>query len=363
MQRNEMDEDLGFQPLPQEQSVPMQEVPQEEQVVSEQPQTAQENNDVLSLNDEPTVETTTQEGLTPTVEVDRGAILNELFGTSDAETIKQQLAELAALKEQVTQPRYQSKFAEYVDSLVAKYGDPKTQADVFKKTIDILTTDVDALDPKTAIAFQMKQEYPTLSDEEIDLLVSGKYNLTDYATEEQQKLGAVQMKLDAQKAKLGIKQMQEEALKGAPDQKVLQKVDEEKRTLEWKQKSQDIAKSISSFEFEVEKGKKMRFDIPQSEYARLAATAEEIAVKSGFLPNETSMAQVQEFVKMAYIYENASKLVANAFKKGLSQANSEWAKQVHNPSGLRGTGVELGGRKKGENEYDEQDIVKWLEGR
>lgn len=336
-----------------------QETPQVEQQVQAPTQEPTTVDDVLSLNDEqPKVEQQApQAELTPTLEVDRGAILSELFGTNDAEAIKNQLAELAQLKEQVNQPRYQSKFAEYVDGLVSKYGDPKAQADVFKKTIDILTTDVEALDPKTAIAFQMKQEYPSLSDEEIDTLVSGKYNLSDYATEEQQKLGQVQLKLDAQRAKGEIRKIQEEALKGAPDQKVLRQVDEDKRVMEWETKSQDIAKAITHFEFEVDKGKKMRFDIPQADAARLAVTAKEIAVSSGFIPNETTMKQVQEFVKMAYVYENANKLISNAFKKGLSQSNAEWTQKVHNPSGAKNT---AGGTDFVKNQSAEDKLVDWI---
>lgn len=333
--------------------------PQEVQTPTVEAPAANVTDDVLSLNDEqPTVEQPAPATeLAPTIEVDRSAILNELFGVDNADTIKSQLAELAQLKEQVNQPRYQSKFAEYVDGLVSKYGDPKSQADVFKKTIEILTTDVETLDPKAAIAFQMKQEYPSLSDEEITTLVNGKYNLSEFATEEQQKLGQVQLKLDAQKAKASIREMQENALKGAPDQKVLRQVDEEKRVLEWKQKSQEVAKGINSFEFEVDKGKKMKFDIPQADVARLAATAEEIATKSGFIPDSNSMKQVQELVKMAYVYENAGKLISNAYKKGLSQSNAEWAQKVHNPSGVKNT---AGGTEFVQNQSPEDEMVDWI---
>lgn len=358
-----MDADLGFQPIAEENTAPQAQeaTPQVEVQPQAEPQqqVAQETNDVLSLNDD-TQPTAGASANQPTI--DKGAILNELFGVNDPDAIKQKLTEYEQLKAEAEKPRYQSKFAEYTDKLVAKYGDPKSQADVFKSTIDILTTDVSAMDDKTAITFQMKQDYPTLSEEEIGLLVNGKYNLSDYATEEQQKLGAVQMKLDAQRAKAEIQKMQEEVLKGAPDQAVLRGADEKKWAADWEQNSQNVAKSITHFEFDLD-GKKSRFDIPQAEQAKLADMVREIANGSKLIYNEQSAEQVKELAKMAWLYQNANKLISNAYKKGLSSANAEWAKQVHNPSGLRSSGVDLGGRKKGENEFDENDIVKWLEGR
>ena len=313
--------------------------------------------EVLSLNDEQSTVTppTPQADLTPTLEVDKGAILNELFGTTDAESIKSKLAELENLRGEVEKPRYQSKFAEYVDNLVAKYGDPKSQAEVFKSTIDVLTTDADGLDDKTAIAFQLKQEYPSLSQEEVDTLLTGKYNLADYATEEQQKLGAIQLKLDAQKAKLNIKQMQADAFKDVPSRQAqLKQVDEQKRQLEWKPKSQEVAKAINSFEYEVEKGKKMRFDIPQSDKALFAERAEAIAINSGLMPDANNIQQIQEIVKMEYVYQNAQKLISNAYKKGLSQANAEWAAKVNNPSALKNT---AGGTDFVQNKSAEDQMV------
>lgn len=343
---------------PQIVDTPPVEIPQVEQAQVAPPQTETPTIDeVLSLNDEQSTvtPTTPQSDLTPTLEVDRGAILNELFGTSDPESIKSRLAELETMRGELEKPRYQSKFAEYVDNLVAKYGDPKSQADVFKSTIDVLTTDVDSLDDKTKVAFQMKQEYPSLSTEEIDTLLAGKYNLADYATEEQQKLGAIQLKLDAHKAGLNIKQMQADAFKDVPAKTAqLKQVDEQKRQLEWKPKSQEVAKAINSFEFEVDKGRKMRFDIPQSDRALFAERAEAIAINSGLIPDAKNAEQIQEIVKMEYVYQNAQKLISNAYKKGLSQANAEWAQKVNNPSALKNT---AGGTDFVQNKSAEDQMV------
>ena len=326
---------------------PQPQVEQVQQVVQQPTQP-----EVLSLNDE---EVRPTEGAPTTApQVDRGAVLNELFGTSDAETIKQKLQEWEQLKEAAEKPRYQSKFAEYTDKLVAKYGDPKSQAEAFKKTIDVLTTDLGSLDDKSAISFQMKQDYPSLSDEEIGLLVGKKYGLNDYATEEDQKLGAIQLKLDAQKAKADIQKMQEEVLKGSPDQAVLRGADEKKWAADWEQNSQNVAKSITHFEFDLD-GKKSRFDIPATEQAKLAEMVKEIANGSKLIYNEQSVGQVKKLAEMAWLYQNANKLISNAYKKGLSSANAEWSKTVHNPSGLRNSGVDFEVKKSAEDQ-----LVDWI---
>lgn len=316
--------------------------------------------EVLSLNDEqPTVTPLTpQLDLTPTLEIDKGAILKEFFGTTDAESIKTKLAELETMRGEMEKPRYQSKFAEYIDNLVAKHGDPKTQADIFKKTIDVLTTDVDSLDEKTALAFQLKQEYPSLSEDEINDSLEGRYGLGEFATDEQKKFGAVQLKMDAQKAKLNIKQMQADAFKDVPSrQAALKQVDEEKRVNDWKPKAQEVAKAINSFEFEVEKGKKMKFDIPQNDKAMLAERAEAIAINSGLIPDAKNAEQIQEIVKMEYVYQNAQKLISNAYRKGLSQANAEWAQKVNNPSALKNT---AGGTDFVQNKSAQDQMVDWI---
>ena len=373
MALSELEQDLGFEPAVDEQHVetpqPQVETPQvQPQVEQAQPQVQPQTDEVLSLNDEvsPTATPTpAAETLTPTLEIDKGAILSELFGINDPEAIKQKLSQLEQLQAEVEKPRYQSKFAEYIDGLVAKYGDPTTQADVFKKTIDILTTDVDGLDEKTAVAFQMKQEYPSLTDGEIETLLNGKYNLNDYATEEQQNLGKIQLKLDSQKAKLSIKEIQANALKDVPSKAAeLRQVDQQKRALEWEQKSKDVAAQINSFEFEVEKGKKMRFDIPSTDKALLADVAKDIAINSGIMPDTNGMKQIEDIVKMSYVYQNANKLVSNAYKKGLSVANAEWSAKVNNPSALKNTagGLDFNAKPKGEGEFDENDILSWLSG-
>jgi hypothetical protein len=363
-----LEQDLGFEPYSEtpQAETPQVEVPQVEQPQVETPPT--EQNEVLSINDEvvPTVQPTTPTAdLIPTVEVDESAILNKYFGTTDAESIKQQLSEIDRLKGEIEKPRYQSKFAEYIDNLVSKYGDPKSQADVFKKTIDILTTDADTLEDSNAVAFQIKQEYPSFSDEDIQTMIEGKYNLGEYATDDQKKFGVVQLKMDAQKAKLNIKQMQADAFKDVPSKQTeLKQIDEDKRKLDWKPKSAEVASAINSFEFELEKGKKLKFDIPQADKAMLASLAEDVAVGSGWLPDSNAAKQVGEIVKMTYLYQNAQKLISNAYKKGLSQANAEWAQKVNNPSGLKNTGggLEFGKQQKQEGEYEMEDIVSFLNG-
>jgi len=293
---------------------------------------------VLSINnDEPqTVQPPASDAPNPTPEVDRGKILSELFGIDNPDAIKEKLSGYDALKEKADAPKYQTKFAEYVDKLVAQYGDPKSQAEAFKSAVDILMADVATMDNKAAIAFQMKQEYPSLGSEDIDLLISSKYKLNEYASEDEQRLGEIQMKLDSEKAKNAIKELQLNTFKDVPSKAdELKALDAEKRNLEWKTKTNEVVGKINSFEFEVDKGKKVKFDIPQADKALLSEIASSIA--PNFAPDANGMEQVQKIVEMTYVYNKMSNLISNSYKKGLSEANAEWEAKVNNPSGGKNT--------------------------
>jgi len=63
----------------------------------------------------------------------------------------------------------------------------------------------EGMDDMTAIRIEMANEYPNLSYDELNLLVSSKYKLDpDTYTEEEVTLGKLQLKMDGDKAKKGI---------------------------------------------------------------------------------------------------------------------------------------------------------------
>lgn len=314
---------------------------------------------VLSINnDEPqTVQPPASDAPTPSPEVDRGKILSELFGIDNPEAIKERLTEYDALKAKAETPQYQTKFAEYIDKLVAQYGDPKSQTEVFKSAVDILMADVATMDNKAAIAFQMKQEYPSLGSEDIDLLISSKYKLNEYASEDEQRLGQIQMKLDSEKAKNAIKELQLNTFKDVPNKAdELKAIDTEKRNLEWKTKTTEVVAKINSFEFEVDKGKKVKFDIPQADKALLSEIASQVA--PSFAPDANGMEQVQKIVEMTYVYNKMNNLISNSYKKGLSEANAEWEAKVNNPSGGKNT-APVGDF--GKNKTADEQFVEFVE--
>jgi hypothetical protein len=329
-------EDMGAVPDVQQQVDPITppiETTQVQQVVEPQVETT-----VLSINnDEPqTVQPTANNTSNQASEMDRGKILNELFGIDNPDTIKERLLGYDELKASSEAPKYQTKFAEYIDQLVSQYGDPKSQTEAFKSAFDVLTTDVATMDSKQAIAFQMKQEYPSLGSEEIDLLISSKYKLSEYASDDEQRLGQIQMKLDSEKAKTAIRELQINTLKDVPNKtNELKAIDTEKRNLEWKTKTNEVVAKINSFEFEVDKGKKVKFDIPQADKALLSEIASQVA--PSFSPDANGMEQVQKIVEMTYVYNKMSNLISNSYKKGLSEANAEWEAKVNNPSGGKNT--------------------------
>lgn len=66
------------------------------------------------------------------------------------------------------------------------------------------------MDELNAVKLQMAMEYPSLSQEEIGLLVTSKYKLdSSIYSEDEVRLSSIQLKLDAEKAKQGIENLRE----------------------------------------------------------------------------------------------------------------------------------------------------------
>lgn len=65
------------------------------------------------------------------------------------------------------------------------------------------------MDNITAIRVQMSADNPSLSGEEVNLLVKSKYGVSKDASEEQKRLAQLQMKIDGEKAKSSIEQIRQ----------------------------------------------------------------------------------------------------------------------------------------------------------
>ena len=65
------------------------------------------------------------------------------------------------------------------------------------------------MDDMTAIRVQMAADNPTLSNDEINLLVQSKYRLSSEASEDDKRLVQLQMKMDGQKAKAAIEDLRQ----------------------------------------------------------------------------------------------------------------------------------------------------------
>ena len=65
------------------------------------------------------------------------------------------------------------------------------------------------MDDMTAIRVQMSADNPSLSGEEVNLLVQSKYRTSSEASEEDKRLVQLQMKMDGQKAKAAIEELRQ----------------------------------------------------------------------------------------------------------------------------------------------------------
>lgn len=114
------------------------------------------------------------------------------------------------------------------------------------------------MDDVTAIRFKMSNDYPNLSQEEVNTLIGGKYKTNpEMHSEEDIKLSSLQLKIDAQEARNGI-----EALRGsyqAPAERAAE--DESPITDEWIGEMTQDLDDLEGVEFDLGDGKSFTFGL------------------------------------------------------------------------------------------------------
>lgn len=123
------------------------------------------------------------------------------------------------------------------------------------------------MDDVTAIMFKMSNDYPNLSQEEINTLIGGKYKTNpDMYSEEDIKLSSLQLKIDAQEARNGI-----EDLRGsfqAPEERAAE--DESPITDEWIGEMAEDLDDLEGVEFDLGDGKSFTFGLEDRYKSHLA---------------------------------------------------------------------------------------------
>jgi len=170
------------------------------------------------------------------------------------------------------------------------------------------------MDDVSVMRNNLQRQYPDLSNEDADLLLENKYKLdTDLNTEQDARLGALQLKMDAQNARKELESVRSSYL--APVAK-----------------ESTVADDMEALEFNVGKDQSFAFGISDTYKAELKQSN---AKMDEYFDQYISEAGDWDFEKLNVhrtILDNIENIVDAAFKQGLSQGTSNVVKQAVNPS-------------------------------
>lgn len=192
------------------------------------------------------------------------------------------------------------------------------------------------MDDVSVMRNNLQRQYPDLSNEDADLLLENKYKLdTDLNTEQDARLGALQLKMDAQNARKELESVRSSYLAPVAKEPVQAPVQEEIEspiTSEWISAMSTVADDMEALEFNVGKDQSFAFGISDTYKAELKQSN---AKMDEYFDQYISEAGDWDFEKLNVhrtILDNIENIVDAAFKQGLSQGTSNVVKQAVNPS-------------------------------
>ena len=222
------------------------------------------------------------------------------------------------------------------------------------------------MDDLSVMQSNLQNQYPDLSTSDAKLLLENKYNLdTDLNTEQDVRLGALQMKMDASTARKELESTRSKYL--APvvkDEPIAAPVQEELEspiTSEWISSMSKVADDMEALEFNVGKDKSFAFGISDAYKSELKQSN---AKMDDYFDQYVSEKGDWDFEKLNVhhtILDNIEGIVDAAFKQGLSEGTSNVVKQAVNPSSVTPTSSNAPSAASNEDKVRQQ-ILNALQG-
>jgi hypothetical protein len=194
------------------------------------------------------------------------------------------------------------------------------------------------MDDLSAVRMQISTEYPELSTQEINDLIESKYKIgDDYLDEKEQKLGQLQLKIDANKARREIDGLRSNYLArtetgNATSNEVESIVDDN-----WLQEMSSEVDALEGIDFEISAGKTFTFGLNdsyknnlKSKNAQLDSFFDQYVGQNGqwnhelFSMHRTVVDNIDEIVKAVYgqgLSDGQRKIVQNVANIDSSQPN------------------------------------------
>ena len=121
------------------------------------------------------------------------------------------------------------------------------------------------MDDRTVMRVHLASEYPSLGNDEIDLLINSKYRTDDSVySDDEVRLASLQLKIDAQKARESINTLRNEYMTPILEQKEQTAVDDYNPFDEtWMSGSAQSLQSLEKISFDLPGGKEFHYGVPE----------------------------------------------------------------------------------------------------
>ena len=175
--------------------------------------------------------------------------------------------------------------------------------------------DPSEMDDMTAIRFQMANDYPNLSQEEISTLVAGKYKTNpEMYSEDEIKLSALQLKIDAQEARNSI-----EDLRGSYQAPAERDVEEDSLINdEWIGNMTSELDSLEGVEFDLGDGKTFTFGLENDYKSHLAEKNARLDEYFDPYVREDGSWDFDKLNVHRAVVDNMESIVKSIYRQGLS---------------------------------------------
>tara|TARA_R110000751_G_scaffold196993_1_gene302166 strand:+ start:2603 stop:3676 length:1074 start_codon:yes stop_codon:yes gene_type:complete len=189
----------------------------------------------------------------------------------------------------------------------------------------------EGMDDMTAVRVNMAMDHSNLSPQELDLLVKSKYNVDkDTQTEQQVQLAQLQLKMDAQAARIGIEKIRNDyatPLKQEQTQEGTSLISDEWVT--------NMSKEVDAFEgleFDLGDGYNFTFGLSNEYRSELKQKNTELDTFFNSYVNKNGDWNFDLLSSHRAVIDNIDAIVANAYKQGMSSGRKGLVNQAANIS-------------------------------
>jgi hypothetical protein len=190
------------------------------------------------------------------------------------------------------------------------------------------------MDDITVMKQNLQNQYPELSEEDAMLLLDSKYKLNaDFHGEDEVRLGAIQMKMDAINARRDLESTRSKYLAPAESGQTTSSEEiESPITAEWIGGMEESVEGMEALEFSVGKDKTFSFGLTDDYKSSLKQSQSQLENHFDQYVDDSGNWNYELLNVHRTILDNIEGIVDSAYKQGISAGTSNVVKQAVNPS-------------------------------